>query len=86
MHYCYQENYETGALLFSGERKWFSTVFRRRDLVLYCFQEKGSGTLLFSGEGHISSTVLREGDWCSTDLRRSKLVQGALLFSGERNW
>ena len=46
---CPQEK-ETGAKLISGERKWFSTVFRRKELVLYCFQEKKTGALLLSGE------------------------------------
>ena len=51
-----------------------STVFRRKKLVLYSFQEKETGTLLFSGKGNL----------CSTVFRRRELV--LLLFSGERNW
>ena len=53
----------TGALMFSGEGKC-SSVFRRREKVLYCLQEKGPGAILFSGEGNMFST----------DIRRRKLV------------
>ena len=74
--YCFQKK-RTGALLFSGEKNWCTTVIRRiMKQLLYCSQENEIGALLFSGEGI----------WCSTVLRRSKLVQGDLLFSGERNW
>ena len=66
---------ETGALLFLGEGNRYSTVPKRRKLVLYCFQEnksgapsclqeKGTGALLISGERN----------WCSTVFRRRKLV------------
>ena len=43
---------ETGTLQFSGERNWYTQHYcfqdRRRKLVLYSFQEKGTGALLFS--------------------------------------
>ena len=73
-----------------GEGNWCSTayVFRKRGLVFYSFQEKGTGAL--------STTVLRigEGNRCSTVFRRREQVQycsqeketGALLFSGEEIW
>ena len=35
---------------FHGEVNWRSTVFERRTLVLYCFQEKGNGAALYIGE------------------------------------
>ena len=35
----------TVALLFSGEGNWCTTVHRRREQVLYCFEEKGTGAL-----------------------------------------
>ena len=82
-----------------------STLFRRRDSVHYCYQEKKTGALLFSGEGNWCTSVLRrrkqvfysfnflrEGIWCYTVLRRKKLVlycsqekeTGALRFSRRR--
>ena len=65
-----------GAVLLSGEGKWCSTVFMRRKLVLFCFQEKGSGALLFSGERN----------WCTTVLSVLKEKEtGAILLSGEGN-
>ena len=49
MLYCSQEK-ETGALLFSGERNWCTTVFRKKKQVMYYSQEKETGALLLSGE------------------------------------
>ena len=46
MHYCYQEK-ETGAVLFLGDWNRGTTVNRRRNLVLYCSQEKETRVLLF---------------------------------------
>ena len=43
-------------------------------LVLNCFHDKGSGALLFSGEGSGALLFSEEGNWCTTDLRRRKLV------------
>ena len=42
MLYCSQEK-ETSELLFSGEGNMFSIVFRRREHVHYCYQEKEAG-------------------------------------------
>ena len=73
-----------------GEGNWCYTayVFRKRGLVFYSFQEKGTGAL--------STTVFRigEGNRCSNVFRRREQVQycsqeketGALLFSGEEIW
>ena len=70
-----------------GEGNWCSTAYvcRKRGLVFYSFQEKGTGAL--------STTDLRivEGNKCSTVFRRREQVQycsqeketGALLLSGE---
>ena len=84
---CTQEK-KFGAILLSTEelcphgctvlrrRNWCST--RRRDLVLYCSQEKKTGA---EGERNWSSTVLRIRDlvlYCSQEKET-----GALLFSGE---
>ena len=33
----YAQEKESSALLFTGERKWFTNVFKRRKQVLYCF-------------------------------------------------
>ena len=41
-----------------------TTLFRRREYVHYCYQEKKTGALLFLGEGN----------WCTTVLRRRKQV------------
>ena len=69
MHYCFQN--KDGALLYLGEGKRYTTVYRRRDLVLYCsqeklvnccFQEKETGASMFQEKG-----------------------SGAILFSGEEN-
>ena len=65
---------ETGTLLFSGERHWCSTVFRRLELVHYCFQDKETGTLLFSGVGNWCYTVPEERKWSTTVLKERKLV------------
>ena len=81
---CPQEK-GTGALLTSRERNWCSTVFRRRDLVLYCSQENETGALMFSRKRKLvhycyqekeTGNVLFLGEriWCSTVLRRKKLV------------
>ena len=52
-----------------------TTVFRRRELVLYYSQEKESGALLFSGEGNWCTTVLSgERNWCTIVTRRRELV------------
>ena len=59
MHCCSKEN-ETCPLLFLGEVNRCTTVIRRRKLVLYCFQEKGSDALLFSGERNWCTTVFKE--------------------------
>ena len=45
--------------LSTGEGNWCSTDLKRRKLVLYCFQVKGSGALLFSGERNWRTTVIR---------------------------
>ena len=66
---------------------------RRRENVLYCFQEKETGALQFSGEGNWCFTVFRrrklvlycfqiERNLYSTVHRRRKLVHSALLFTG----
>ena len=92
MLYCSQEK-ETGALSTTvyriGEGKMCSTVFRRKKLVLYSFQEKETGAILFSNRrklvfycsqeketGTLSTTVHRigEGNRCSTVLRRREKV------------
>ena len=49
--------------LFSGEGTC-SSVFKRIENVLYCFQDMGHGALLFSGERN----------WCTAVLRRRKHV------------
>ena len=87
MLYCFQKK-GSGALLFSGEGNWCSTVlnkketgagcytvyvFRRMDLVLYFSQEKEYGALMFSRRRKL---VL----YCF--LEKGTVV---LLFSGERN-
>ena len=76
--YCFHEK-GTGALsttvLRIGEENMCSTVFRRREQVQYCSQEKETGALLFSGEEiWCSKLSTREGNWCSTDLWGKKLV------------
>ena len=61
------------------------TVFRRKDMVLFCSQEKETGSLLFSRRRKLvhycyqekeTGTVLFLGEriWCSTVLRRKKQV------------
>ena len=70
VHYCSQEK-ETGALLFSGEGNWCSTVFTIRYLVLYCSQEKETGALLFSRRR-------KQVHYCSKEKET-----GALLFLGK---
>ena len=85
-----------GDILYSVEEIWCSkcsTVFRRKELVHYCSQEKGTGALLIAGEGNWCSTVFRrkklepycsqgEGHWCTTFLKEKDT--GARLFSRER--
>ena len=44
MHNCSQAK-ETGALLFSGEGDWCSTVLGRRAMRLYCTLDNGSGAV-----------------------------------------
>ena len=92
MLYCFQENKSgapsclqekgTGALLISGERNWCSTVFRRRKLVLYSFNEKGTGalsiTVLMIGEGTSVVLFSRERNRCTAVLKDKET--GALLF------
>ena len=82
MFYCSQEKGK-GALLFSGERNWCSTVFRRRNWCSTVLMRRKKVLYCFSGEVN----------WCSTVLRRRGKVlycfqekeTGALHFSGERN-
>ena len=68
-HYCSQ-----------GEGTWCSTahVFRRRGLLFYSFQEKGtyalSTTVLRIGEGNKCSTVFRRDNRYNTVPKRRKLV------------
>ena len=75
VHYCYQEegNWCTTVL---GEEYRCSTVFRRRDLVLKCSQEKETGALLLSRR---TKLVL----YCSCFQKKG---DGAVLYSGERKW
>ena len=82
VHYCFQD--KEGALLYLGEVKRCSTVYRRRGLVLYCSQEKKlenccsqekeTCSQLLSGEGNWCFYVSGEGIWCYTVLRRKKLA------------
>ena len=75
MHYCSQEK----------ELVLYAYVLKKRGLVFYSFQDKGTGAL--------STTVLRIGERnrCTIVIRRKKQVHycsqeketGALLFSGE---
>ena len=94
MHYCSQE--KEVALLHLGEGKRCSTVFRRKDQVLYSSQEKETGVLLFSVEGNMCYIVFRRREHVHCTLLLSEketgalLFQekgsGALLFSGEGKW
>ena len=48
-----------GALLISGEINWCNTVFRRRELVHNCYEEKETCALLFLEEGNRYTAVIR---------------------------
>ena len=80
MLFCIKEKGK-GALLFSGEGTWCSTVLSRRKL-------------LFSGEGNMCSIVLwrRENvHYCYQEKETDALLfhekgYRALLFLGEGNW
>ena len=75
---------ETGAPLFSGEVDRCSTVFKRRDLVLYCSQGEGNGfSTLFGRREQVY--------YCYQEKATGALLfhekgSDALLFSGERHW
>ena len=72
VHYCSQE--KEGALLYLGEGKRCSIVFRRRDLVRYCSQEKEICVLLFSGEVNMCSIVFRRREHVHYCYQSRKLV------------
>ena len=76
VYYCFQD--KEGALLYLGERERCSTVYRRRDLVLYCSQEKETGELLFSGEGNMFSIVFRRREHVHYCYQEKET--GALMF------
>ena len=72
--YCFRRREQvSGALLFSREGNWCSTVFKRRYLVLYCSHGKETGALLFSRRRKLVH-------FCSQEKEK-----GALLFLGEEN-
>ena len=59
-------------------RKLVLLCFRRRDLVLYCSQEKETGELLFSGEGNMFSIVFRRREHVHYCYQEKET--GALMF------